>query len=100
MHSRVSGLAQAISAFVPADAVASDAPVAPLVKTGVSTFASTSVALAVVSMVDVMKQFDANGNQVGAATAVTGLSGAQLGAVTMQGNAANVYGIGDSRQSN
>ena len=73
---------------------------APLVKTGVSTFASTSVALAVVSMVDVMKQFDANGNQVGAATAVTGLSGAQLGAVTMQGNAANVYGIGDSRQSN
>ena len=26
--------------------------------------------------------------------------GAQLGAVTMQGNAANVYGIGDSRQSN
>ena len=71
MHSRVSGLAQAISAFVPVDAVASNAPVASLASSGVSTFTNTPVALAVVSMVDVMKQFDANGNQL-----VSGVSAA------------------------
>jgi hypothetical protein len=65
LRSRVSSLAQALSAFSSADALAPTAPAASTPGTGGGV--SSAATLAVSSMVSVMQQFDANGNQIGAA---------------------------------
>jgi hypothetical protein len=65
LRSRVSSLAQAIGSFGDAG-VSTDGLVTPqLNATGTTNSTSTPTSLAVVSMADVMKQFDANGNSLG-----------------------------------
>jgi hypothetical protein len=65
LRSRVSSLAQALSAFSNGEPLATTAPATSALAP--SGTAASSATLAVSSMVSVMQQFDANGNQVGAA---------------------------------
>jgi len=64
LRSRVSNLAQAMGAFASTEAVDSTQTTPGLLTTGAVAAASTAASLTVGSMVDVMKQFDANGNLV------------------------------------
>jgi hypothetical protein len=72
MRTQVSLLAQAIGTYANGQG-APDAPSAlqlsPVGASGASSPGSTGASLAVVSMVDVMKQFDANGNLLGSSVA-------------------------------
>ena len=76
LRTQVSGLAQAIGSFATADSSGDSASGQTL--TGTGTLPPTSVGLAVVSMVDVMKQFDANGNPLGGAVNVAGTNSTTL----------------------
>jgi len=66
LRSKVSNLAQALGAFDGGDSTAQPLPHEPLPDLASGTLASVApVTQAVVSMADVMKQFDVNGNLVG-----------------------------------
>ncbi len=62
---KVSSLAQVIGSFADAAETQSNSATLPLSAPTPSNSGGTPVALAVVGMVDVMKQFDANGNLIG-----------------------------------
>jgi len=69
LRSRVSSLAQALSAFGNADPLSGTASASSqLTPTGATAAGQSPVSLTVSSMVSVMQQFDANGNMVGAPT--------------------------------
>jgi hypothetical protein len=82
LHTKVSSLAQAIGSFADTAGQAESSP-SLLTTTAGDAGGNTPVTLAVVGMVDVMKQFDASGNLIGAstttnATATQALAGASL----------------------
>lgn len=64
LRSRVSGIAQAIGVFGGSGQSAGDVPSLALIAGSASATASTAASLAVVSMADVMRKFDSNGNPV------------------------------------
>jgi len=73
LRALVSGLAQAMGSFSTAGTAKEALPGTQLdATTGVAT-AATSASLAVMSMVDVMKQFDANGGLIGSSTTTASL---------------------------
>jgi len=85
LRTQVSGIAQAISAFS-GDAVSGTADTPKL---NVATSSSGGVALTAVSMADVLKQFDANGNMlVAQGTSATALNGVPSLTATQDPNAA------------
>jgi hypothetical protein len=69
LRSKVSGLAQAIGTFADAGVNQMDAPVPMLAAINSGASSATPATLAMVSMVDTMKQFDANGNPFGTSVA-------------------------------